>query len=1514
MNATVTTTTYRAARGLLKSLARLAHRGAALAATLALGTLSALAAPPAWTPPGGLLNTMTLHAVVQRAGGACVSAPGSKMSAWKGAEIRGVTDIFNGPAVEMQFQLSVGSNLGAENDLELKVYDAATDQVFDVRPTFNFVADFTSGTVMAPPVYSEYTGPLRFTAAAPGTAAGLGSGTVTVAGTVTVLEDGAQLFTATPAGGTAPYLYTWTLAGTPVANSATYTYAPDFGVVVHPAQQNAGQQVRCTVTDSAVPPASATSTWSTVVTQDVDRAPATPVFAAPSVLPANPTTASTLSANATATDPDGDAVTYTVQWTHGATTIAAATLSPALTEKGQTWGVSVTANTNPYGLGVISSAPAASSVTIGNAAPVANVPAVALVIKDSVAVAIPAMTGTDPDVADGIDTLTFAIPGGLTTAAGGTLSNLDPAAGTVDYQPLAGHVGPDSFQFTVSDGTVTSAPATYSISVYAPFNLVIDVTGSEIDNLEIGTKGGATDGADVGIDALAPPVSNGDVGNVRLISPLPASPDPREYLNKDFRAILEGARFQIEVIPNAAGAAIDLSWDALDLPGGAADELDWHLWTLDAMDGVVQSGIDMSAVTSISVATDALQTPVYFMIGTPSAPTIATLVPAMGAPAGGTSVVISGTDFMTGVAVTFDGAAGTVTAQTATSITVTTPAHAYGLVDVVVTNPDGGTVTADDAFMVNTTPVANANGPYTIGLCSNLTLDASASVDADSGAGDTLSYAWDLDNNGSFETGAAGPTLVRTAAQLGNPGPGTYDIAVRVTDSNGATDTATTTYTVANQNPVAAAGGPYVIDEGGALQLDASGSSDPDVCDSVTLYEWELDGLNNDFNERVGNSPTPPELPWSTLVALGLDDLNVAQPISLRVTDQNGGTHVAHTTVTVYRNLPVAAFTMTPNPAARMTDVVFDGTTSSHGKPGVAIVSYEWDFDYNGVSFVTRATGATRTYRFPRFGNYTVALRVTDQNGRANTATDVLVVSVGNTAPVVNSAGGPYAIDAGQDLTLTGSATDAQVGLGDMIVSYLWDVDNDGSFDDGVGHAVTLTWAQLRTILGISCADRTKLDVDLDVTLQVTDSFGAAGTLATTLHITYAAPALDAVAGAGDYSVAVMSALSLDGSASTGYGLTYAWDLDDDGQYDDATGATPTLTPAQVAALGLTENVAGTIRLQVTDCIGCIDIDDTLELTVTNDPDVDPTGWTFPLNVAFGSEWELILGVAPTGDQGFDAFDGAAAGPMPDGALTVLHVPSGGTTLWKAINSNDVDGNSTADYADWILEVTAGVQPCIIWWDNVSVPAAGMWLIDLGNPGSVPEADGRIPAGAERIDMSDPAAYIEVLPFETRYYRVVFGALKHTVALATGWNMISLPNEPFDSEVPGILSHANFVPNTNYGWDPVTQGYVDGLTGGADEFLGLSGYWVYFSAPATVVIDGIRINDRNYDLVKAEGWHLVGVAAARALEDHPDLFLPGYYFNASTGLFEAVGAGSMLQPGLAYWFYALESTMLNPQP
>ena len=109
----------------------------------------------------------------------------------------------------------------------------------------------------------------------------------------------------------------------------------------------------------------------------------------------------------------------------------------------------------------------------------------------------------------------------------------------------------------------------------------------------------------------------------------------------------------------------------------------------------------------------------------------------------------------------------------------------------------------EDYFITigNSPPVANAGGPYLVPEgTDSVVLNGLGSSDIQQ-ASASLLYAWDLDDDGSFDdaTGFA-PTMSGLA---GYGGPTTLPIAVRVTDAEGETNTASGTVMIVNVDPTA---------------------------------------------------------------------------------------------------------------------------------------------------------------------------------------------------------------------------------------------------------------------------------------------------------------------------------------------------------------------------------------------------------------------------------------------------------------------------------------------------------------------------------------------------------------------------------------------------------------------------------------------------------------------------------------------------------------------------------------
>ncbi len=80
-----------------------------------------------------------------------------------------------------------------------------------------------------------------------------------------------------------------------------------------------------------------------------------------------------------------------------------------------------------------------------------------------------------------------------------------------------------------------------------------------------------------------------------------------------------------------------------------------------------------------------------------AAPTFTSVLPVSGDD--GLAVVITGTNFVSGAAVTFDGSSATsIVVASSTTINCDVPAHADDIVDIIITNPDTKSVTASSAF------------------------------------------------------------------------------------------------------------------------------------------------------------------------------------------------------------------------------------------------------------------------------------------------------------------------------------------------------------------------------------------------------------------------------------------------------------------------------------------------------------------------------------------------------------------------------------------------------------------------------------------------------------------------------------------------------------------------------------------------------------------------------------------------------------------------------------------------
>ncbi len=144
---------------------------------------------------------------------------------------------------------------------------------------------------------------------------------------------------------------------------------------------------------------------------------------------------------------------------------------------------------------------------------------------------------------------------------------------------------------------------------------------------------------------------------------------------------------------------------------------------------------------------------------------------------------------------------------------------------------------------------------------------------------------------------ATGVIKLWPEASLDHEAISTFLLAVQVTDNGvpprSATETVTIVVDNVNEIPSANAGGPYPMDAGTALLLDASNSTDPDT-DDLLRFKWDFN-LDGTFDVTTNEAMLTVE--WSTLANVGLRP--GTHEIQLEIVDGAGRSSLASANVVI---------------------------------------------------------------------------------------------------------------------------------------------------------------------------------------------------------------------------------------------------------------------------------------------------------------------------------------------------------------------------------------------------------------------------------------------------------------------------------------------------------------------------------------------------------------------------------------------------------------------------------------
>ena len=574
---------------------------------------------------------------------------------------------------------------------------------------------------------------------------------------------------------------------------------------------------------------------------------------------------------------------------------------------------------------------------------------------------------------------------------------------------------------------------------------------------------------------------------------------------------------------------------------------------------------------------------------------------------------------------------GTIVAGGSAIVTITVIAPAS---DGVITNNVSVTSDTTDPNGANN----SASEDTTVQVPQPTAVDDTATVNEDDPATIINVLGNDLNLAGAIVasvTQPAGGVVVNNGTDVSytpnanfcNNPPGTTDDFTYTLTTGGATGTATVSVTVTcvNDAPTINSSASASVEENqtGAIDVQSTDDSDSEMSGlTYAITGGEDDGLfdiDADTGVLTFNMVPDFEFPFEPG---GDNDYEV----QVTVTDSGGLTDIQDITVTV-TNVNDAPINSTPG-AMQMTieNTTLTFSTANGNQLNVTDQDEQGATDFmvtlsteNGTLALVNSTGLTVVGD----GSSVSPLIITGVLANINTAfemgliyspdtgfvgTDTLTMfseDKGNTGTggnltdtdsfdiIVNAvptadANGPYVVNEGSSVALDGSGS-SDPNQSTASLTFEWDLDDDGNFDDAVGISPTFN--------GID-------DGIFPITLRVSDDGFLADTDTTTVTVNNVAPTAEA---GGPYSVVAGETVTLSASATdpgVNDTFTFEWDFDADGNFGetgavaphgDETGQTPTFDPI------LPAGTAFSVQLRVTDDDGGVG-SDSATITVVQSP------------------------------------------------------------------------------------------------------------------------------------------------------------------------------------------------------------------------------------------------------------------------------------------------------------------------
>lgn len=240
-------------------------------------------------------------------------------------------------------------------------------------------------------------------------------------------------------------------------------------------------------------------------------------------------------------------------------------------------------------------------------------------------------------------------------------------------------------------------------------------------------------------------------------------------------------------------------------------------------------------------------------------------------------------------------------------------------------------------------------------------------------------FQWDFDGNGTIDlSDTVGRDQLRTYST-----PGTYAVSLKITDSQGRTDTRVKNVVISNALPaVTASASPT----NGQVPLTVNFLASATDSDGVASFEWDFDG--DGTYDRTINSTS-----GSTTFAY--TNVGTFLP-KVRVTDRLGASVVVSVPAMEVRAAPIGSpqATLTLSRTSGPAPLAVTLSAAVSDPQGMAVQSYQWDPDGNGSFDGSTSTGSF-AFTYPNAGTFYPRVRITMSDGRQ--AEDVKQVTVTST-------------------------------------------------------------------------------------------------------------------------------------------------------------------------------------------------------------------------------------------------------------------------------------------------------------------------------------------------------------------------------------------------------------------------------------------------------------------------------------------------------------------------------------